>query len=134
MRKLGHVLPQALSGHEALIAARAQAVLRRWPEVVGDYLAERSRPDRFHKGTVWVAVRDNVWAQELRFRREEILQRLNELSVDGHIFTSVRFGVRQLPAEEEPVVEAPKETFDTRGLSIREIAERRLANWPKDED
>lgn len=127
------MLPSALGNGEVLLAARAQAVLRRWPEVVGDFLAERSRPDRFHKGTVWVAVRDNVWAQELRMRKEQILERLNGMSAEGEIFANVRFGVRPLPSAEESLPQTPAEP-DVRHLSIREIAERRLANWPKDEE
>jgi len=50
------------------------------------------------------------------------------------LFTDVRFGVRPLPKQESIVEEKPvsAENEERKELSIREIAERRLAKW-KDE-
>ena len=133
MRKVGKMLPSAMANEELLRISRAQAVLRRWPEVVGEMLAERSHPDRYGKGTVWVAVEGSAWAQELRMMKERILARLHELSGEPALFSDVRFGVRPLPkkSEEPPAEETPVEKT-AEELSIREIAERRLARW-KDE-
>jgi predicted nucleic acid-binding Zn ribbon protein len=134
MRRVGQVLPAAMENSELLKAARAQAAMRRWSEVVGVMLAERSFPDRFGRGTVWVAVEGSAWAQELRMMKDKILKRLNEVSGEPGLFTDVRFGVRPLPSRpadlEEP--KAPAENMKPQELSIREIAEQRLAKW-KDE-
>jgi len=130
MRRVRHVLPAAMANEEILRVARAQAAMRRWPEVVGTMLAEKSFPDRFGRGTVWVAVEGSAWAQELRMMKDKILKRLNEVAGESNLFTDVRFGVRPLPerlADPEPVVEP--EDKDIRQMSIREIAERRLAKW-----
>ena len=77
--------------------ARAQRAFRRWPEVVGPFLATRSWPDRFSRGTVWVAVEGSSWAQELRMLKGQILSRLREVAADRALFQDVRFGVRRLP-------------------------------------
>jgi predicted nucleic acid-binding Zn ribbon protein len=123
-----------MENKEVLRAARAQAAMRRWPEVVGVMLAGRSHPDRFGRGTVWVAVEGSAWAQELRMMKEKILQKLNDVSGEPGLFTDVRFGVRPLPKQESIVEEKPvsAENEERKELSIREIAERRLAKW-KDE-
>ncbi len=125
------MLPSAMANPELLRAARAQAAMRRWPEVVGTLLAERSHPDRFGRGTVWVAVEGSAWAQELRMIKDKILRRLDEVAGEQGLFTDVRFGVRPLPNRsqtvDEPVVQA-EEKKDSE-LTIREIAERRLAKW-----
>jgi predicted nucleic acid-binding Zn ribbon protein len=128
------MLPAALENDELLRVSRAQAAMRRWPEVVGLMLADRSFPDRFGRGTVWVAVEGSAWAQELRMMKDVILKRLNELSGERGLFTDVRFGVRPLPKREPATEEvAPAaENVNLKELSIREIAERRLAKW-KDE-
>lgn len=119
------MLSRAIERPEILRAARAGLALERWSEVVGPLLAERSRPDRYERGTVFVAVTGSAWAQELRMRREEIMDRLREIAGEPSLFINIRFGVRALPDPEftvpEPVYEAPSEE-----LSIREIAERRL--------
>lgn len=127
MRKISRVLPSAVQNDEALRAAKAQMILRRvWKDVVGEQLATRSAPDRYTKGTVWVAVTGSAWAQELRMRKEMLLSRLRNHSDDPNLFTDMRFGVRPLPVVEPDVVEEPEEKSEGE-LSIREIARRRLA-------
>lgn len=134
MKKVKDVLHVALANDEVLRASRAQAAMRRWPEVVGSMLAERSHPDRYGRGTVWVAVQGSAWAQELRMMKDKILTRLGEVSGEPSLFKDVRFGVRPLPERFVPHVEKPArpEDIDVKELTIREIAERRLARW-KDE-
>ncbi len=131
MRKIRQVLPGAIENTEILKAARAQAAMRRWPEVVGPMLAAKSCPDRFGRGTVWVAVEGSAWAQELRLMKDKILFRLNEVAGERSLFIDVRFGVRSLPKPPVPQQETQvvEEKPDTKELIIREIAERRLANW-----
>jgi predicted nucleic acid-binding Zn ribbon protein len=134
MKKVKDVLHVALGNDEVLRAARAQAAMRRWAEVVGPTLAERSHPDRYGRGTVWVAVQGSAWAQELRMMKDKILTRLGEISGEPSLFNDVRFGVRPLPERFTPApAPTPKpDDVDVKDLSIREIAERRLARW-KDE-
>lgn len=156
MRKVDKVLPKAVTHNEALRTARAQAILRDWEEIVGEALAKRSRPDRYGRGTVWVAVTGSAWAQEMRMRKEIFLARLRERSDDPSLFLDIRFGVRPIYVSEDesptpppnpppketpppptPVSESPpaeiEEARSPGSLSIREIAQRRLARWKKDE-
>jgi predicted nucleic acid-binding Zn ribbon protein len=126
------MLKPALGRDEVLRAARAQRILREWPSIVGPAMATRSFPDRYDHGTVWVAVTGSAWAQELRMQKDQILTRLTERAGEPNLFINLRFGVRPLPEpapveEERPVVPVREEES---GLSIREIAERRLKNWP----
>jgi len=125
------MLKSAVGREEVLRAARAQRVLRMWGEIVGDSMAQRSYPDRYDRGTVWVAVQGSAWAQELRMSRDQILAKLHELSGEASLFTDLRFGVRPLPQPEVEVEVAPPADHEsTKGMSIQEIAERRLRNWP----
>jgi len=130
MRRLAQVLPNALGrGDEVLRRARAQALLRRWDEIVGEGLAKRSRPDRYGNGTVWVAVEGSAWAQELRLRKETILARLRELSGESSLFHDIRFGVRPLPLPDAELQAEPAESAeplprDTE-MTIEEIVARR---------
>ncbi len=167
MRHVGRVLPRAVENAEVLRAARAGAALRRWEEIVGPLLGSKSVPDRYDKGTVWVATQGSAWAQELRLMKPQILERLEAMAGERGMFIDIRFGVRPAktslpspPADAEPlsppeergrgeglesettkvplrerpavppspIAETPKPTEET-GLTIRERAERRLANW-----
>ena len=131
MKKLRAIIPEALGRDEVLRVARAQRALRNWSEIVGPELARRSQPDRFERGTVWVAVTGSAWAQELRMIKDRILERLRDASGEQDLFRDVRFGVRPIvkePERTEP--EDPPKPRPVSEMSIREIAERRLRNWP----
>lgn len=127
--KAGGVLGRAIGRDEILRTARAQIAMRDWAEIVGPALAERSSPDRYGKGTVWVAVQGSAWAQELRMRKDVILERLRVRAGDPSLFVDVRFGVRPLPQKLLGLPEAgePDTLARDTELSIREIAERRKA-------
>jgi predicted nucleic acid-binding Zn ribbon protein len=128
MKKVSHVLKAALNDEDVVAAARALTILRDWASIVGPDLAKRSRPDRYTKGVVWIAVKNSGWAQELRLNKEKILDRLHEYSGQKQLFKDLRFGVRPMAVDSNPEqdVRAIELTKDT-PLSIREIAERRLA-------
>ncbi len=132
MKRLVQLIGPAVGRDDVLRLGLARRALRRWPEIVGALLAERSCPDRYDRGVVWVAVEGSAWAQELRLAKPRILARLRELAGDEFLFEDLRFGVRPftvLPAAEaEEPVAAPEPSDDPR--SIREIAEARLARWP----
>ncbi|MFN3683614.1 MAG: DUF721 domain-containing protein [Fimbriimonadaceae bacterium] len=130
MKRVQDWIAEALGRPEVVRKARALSVLRRWPEVVGPVVARKSHPDRYDKGTVWVAVAGSSWAQELRMQRDQILLRLNELAGEADLFKEIRFGVRPFVVSDTPQPEPTRSALrraDTEGLSIREIAERRLA-------
>ena len=131
MKRLNYMLNQAVGREEVLRMARAQRVLKDWSSIVGTAMAARSQPERWDRGTVWVAVTGSAWAQELRMIRDVILSRLEERAGETGLFIDVRFGVRPLPEVEEPKKPAVFAVVeDDRGeMSIREIAERRLRKW-----
>lgn len=92
MKQLSDILAATVSQKEILRAARAQSVSRRWSEVVGDFLAQKTSPDRFEKGTLWVQASSSCWAQELRMREDTVLARLNELAGERGLFEEIRVG------------------------------------------
>lgn len=93
MKKLSDMLGESIGRPEVLRASRAQRVLREWADIVGEQLAQRCVPDRYVRGTLWIAASGNAWAQELRFQAETILARLNERAGE-ELFTSLRIGTR----------------------------------------
>ncbi len=132
MRKLDNFLSGAIPGSEVLKRARAQIILRDWPKFVGEFLATKSYPERYDHGTVWISVEGSAWAQELRMQKSEILNRLAEDGGEVGLFTDLRFGVRKMPLPAEPQSSKVEEPAKVRTEeSIREIAERRLAQWNK---
>jgi predicted nucleic acid-binding Zn ribbon protein len=59
--------------------ARYEFVLR-WPEIVGQGIAARTKPECIRNGALVVRVCNSAWCQELSFRKDAILQRLNKMA------------------------------------------------------
>lgn len=131
MRKLAHILPDAIERTELLKSARVQRVLQDWESIVGVELAKRSSPDGYERGAVWVSVRGSAWAQELRMLEPTILQKIAELCGDPHLVRELRFGVRAARKKPEGMKVQPRLEHDPEldHLSIQEIKERRLKQW-----
>jgi predicted nucleic acid-binding Zn ribbon protein len=89
MRRLQDVMHDAIPQSEVLKRARAQLAFDRWPEVVGEGLARYSRPDRWDKGVLWIAVDGSAWAQELAIRKPLILERMNNFAGEN-LFIDIR--------------------------------------------
>ncbi|HRI43957.1 MAG TPA: DUF721 domain-containing protein [Fimbriimonadaceae bacterium] len=93
MKRIADLLGKAVEQTEVLRAARAQAVVRQWASIVGEVLANKATPERFERGTLWVAASGSAWAQEIALRKELILDRLNGLA-NERLFEDLRVGTR----------------------------------------
>lgn len=65
-------------------------VITRWSDVVGERIAAVTRPERFDKGILFVAVSSAPWRAELTLRRQEILDKINA-AAGGTVVRDIRF-------------------------------------------
>ena len=76
--------PVPLAGAVEQLAARLEpqtplsAVQRVWPEVAGEAVAAEAEPVSERAGTVTIACRSAVWAQELTLLAPDLVRRLNQ--------------------------------------------------------
>ncbi len=54
-----------------------QHLYRCWAEIVGEKAAQQTRPQGIAKDVLYVATSNSVWVQELKFKRRQILRKLN---------------------------------------------------------
>lgn len=133
MRRLDQLLGYTFEQKEIVRAAQVWQALRRWNEIVGEALAKKSWPDKYERGTVYVAVAGSAWAQELRMLKPKILSRIDGMIKDRGLVSDIRFGVRDLPDPTEvgPTVK-PKYESTAKDLSFQELKEK-ILNRAKDE-
>lgn len=67
--------------------------VRRWPEIVGEEISKRTRPECFRGNTLVVRVCNSVWAQELSFYKQVILKRLRRHLTQGQVVDDLLFQV-----------------------------------------
>lgn len=58
--------------------ASLRQILAAWPQLVGDAVAQHSRPTKIHRRVLQVSVSSAAWSQTLTFERSRILQKLHE--------------------------------------------------------
>ncbi len=54
-----------------------QTALQRWPKIVGEAIAKNTRAESVEHGIIKVITKNPTWRQELLFKKEEIIQKLN---------------------------------------------------------
>lgn len=88
-----------------------------WPEAVGPAIAAQSRPDVMRGGIMFVRTTSSVWVQQLHFMKDEIRNKINELSGKTWV-RDIRFGVGYVPrhqtTKDEPGFEQNKSTLTQR--------------------
>ncbi|MGB3492817.1 MAG: DUF721 domain-containing protein, partial [Elainellaceae cyanobacterium] len=73
---------------------RFQRILSCWKRLVGDAVAQRTRPVGIQRDVLQVAVCNAVWAQTLGFERQNLLKKLNA-EFSAHPFGDIRFSTAQ---------------------------------------
>ena len=49
-----------------------------WKDIVGPTVAENAEPISYHRGVLWLCVRNSVWMQQMTFMTEPIKQSINQ--------------------------------------------------------
>jgi hypothetical protein len=98
-KNISDLIERALARPEMVKTLHAQRVMKQWTSCVGEPISQKSRPERFQKGTLWVGVTSSAWVQELQMHKPEILKRLNELA-EENLFTDIRFAVKPMSSSE----------------------------------
>jgi predicted nucleic acid-binding Zn ribbon protein len=124
MKQLSGILHRSFREREIVRAAEVGQASRHWPEIAGEALAKHSWPDRYEAGTLYVATSGHAWAQELRLRKEVLLERIAEVLHNRALVRDIRFGVRKLP--ERPETAKKKSPQAKSGESFEEIKKRIL--------
>ena len=118
-----------MSGAPSTSAGSLPELAALWVRVVGEQAAAHSEPVRRSRaGVVSVVCTSAAWAQELTFRREELLERLRDELGDASALTGLRFSVADhvagAPAREAsertPPRRAPRPTSADRQAGERE--------------
>ena len=77
-KRVGDLLPRVLRGLGLEGQFEEGRLRAEWKSVVGEAIADRSRPLRVRGKTLLVEVRNNIWMNEIQFHRNEIVRKLNE--------------------------------------------------------
>jgi hypothetical protein len=92
LQSIGEILFKALKRRGMTSKLEENSLLKFWPKAVGSQIAAQTQPDCLRNGTLFVKTTSSVWVQQLHFMKEEIRQKINELSGKESI-KEIRFSV-----------------------------------------
>lgn len=76
MKRLGKLLKADLQGGRLGRLVQEGEVFSRWPELVGEVIAQRARPIALRDGTLVLAVEGAAWANEFHLMKPRLLETL----------------------------------------------------------
>jgi hypothetical protein len=82
---LGEILHKILKKRNIPHASTDRHLLNIWRRAVGPQIAAQTHPDILKRGSLFVRVSAPVWLHQLQFMKEEILRKINELSVKEEV-------------------------------------------------
>lgn len=108
VERAGAVLSRWLRNHGRDGDLREHTIRLRWPELVGEQLAQRTQPTTLRDGLLTVNVANAAWLNELTFMRGAILRQINEVVGTATVKAIRLVAGRIRPAPPPPpVVEPP---------------------------
>ena len=80
LQSIGEILLPALKKRGLAAKPHESALFKLWPKAVGEQIAAQTKPDGWQEGTLFVKTTSSVWVQQLHFMKEDIRQKMNDLS------------------------------------------------------
>ena len=77
LQKMGDFLQKALKRKKILLDLMDYSIPDVWNRAVGPQISAHTNPFKFKNGTLFVNVSDPAWMQQLRFMKQEIMDKVN---------------------------------------------------------
>jgi len=77
-KKIGSIIPEVLKQLGLEGRLEEEELKREWTAVAGEAIARVSKPLRVRNGVLYVEVESGAWAQELSFRRSQLVELINK--------------------------------------------------------
>jgi predicted nucleic acid-binding Zn ribbon protein len=74
---LKHVLEAVLKEHKLTSDIDAYKIFSVWGEIAGPIMANHCRPARLNGAVLYVEVDDPIWLSQLRYMKQDILQKID---------------------------------------------------------
>jgi len=94
--KMGDFLPKVLKKRKILLDILDQHILDVWRRAVGPQILAQTAPYKFKNNTLFVHVSTPGWMQQLRFMKQDIMDKVNTESGKNNIH-NIYFSIGDIP-------------------------------------
>jgi len=77
LKSVKKVLDALLKSYGIDTKIKNYQVLENFSEIVGENIAKHAKAERIESGKLFLSVTSGVWRQELSFRKEEMIKKIN---------------------------------------------------------
>lgn len=116
---IGSLIADMLQGMDIEARVKEQTCVLVWDEVVGEQVASAAQPEFIRDGKLFVTAKSSVWANELTFLKQGIIEKLNRRA-GGNVVKEIIFKSGRFPSKKR---ESPDETAlkpDLEGIQLTE--------------
>ena len=93
---IGSVIDKILHSHVPRTASETTRIGQMWDKIVGEIIAENTRPAALKEKTLLVHVNSSPWLHHLHFLKEEIVRKVNE-ALDEDLIEDILFKIGPVP-------------------------------------
>ena len=92
---LSQILQKVLREQDFKGDIEAYRVLAEWPEIMGQKLADHTRPVRLADKLLYVEVDDHVWLAQLKYMKMDMLRKIDRAIKPG-LFKDLKFFLKSV--------------------------------------
>lgn len=90
MKTFGMIVDELAKKSGVFSEIKVRLILRCWKDIVGELLAEKTKPVCLKNGVLSIYCYESIWASELKFYTKDILKRLKEQLQDVRDVRSIK--------------------------------------------
>ncbi len=92
---LNQILERVLRAQDFKGDIQAYRVFSEWPAIMGQKLAEHTRPARMAESRLYVEVDDHVWLAQLKYMKADMLRKIDRAIKPG-LFNDLKFFLKSV--------------------------------------
>lgn len=116
---VGGLISEMLKGLDMQTRVKEQTCLLVWDDVVGEQVASAAQPEFIRDGKLFVVAKSPVWANELTFYKQGIMEKLNRRA-GGTVVKEIIFKSGRFPSKKRESPGQPAARPDLEGIQLSE--------------
>jgi predicted nucleic acid-binding Zn ribbon protein len=116
---IGSLISDMLKGMDMETRVKEQTCLLVWDDVVGEQVASAAQPEFIRDGKLFVVAKSAVWANELTFYKQGIMEKLNRRA-GGNVVKEIIFKSGRFPAKKQEPSDQTAAKPDLEGIQLSE--------------
>ncbi|MBM3707245.1 MAG: DUF721 domain-containing protein [Actinobacteria bacterium] len=91
---ISSIIKQYLSGSGIGKKLKRYRIFNHWPEIVGQKISSKTKPEKLFKGILYISVASSAWANEMSLMSRRLVKEINKF-IGEDIVKELRFKIQE---------------------------------------